>query len=441
MDVVNPLGRKLPALLLCCGLFAACNTSSPTPSGTVQSDSACAGSAIPNKYMVRWKDGTRSIEYSPSEALLSQNLILPNQDAIDFVEQDHKVQIQGGPSKGAVTTLSNATPDVWGQEQTNAPDAWTLATGSGVMVAVIDTGIALNHPQLQSQLSINAGETGTDANGHDKSSNGLDDDGNGYVDDVNGYDFRLKSAAVVDSANATHHGTHVSGIILANHVSTSPSIEGMAPDAKLLALSFLDETGSGDVSNAITAMEYAAQRGAKIINASWGGPCGSANLQLAIAKLESQGVMFVAAAGNGDSHGIGVNLDSQPSYPAAYDAAGQITVGAIDALEYMTSFSNYSTHLVHLMAPGAAIWSTVFDPGLASGGVNHGYEMMDGTSMATPFVSGAAAVVWSYRPKATVEQVKAALLASVNKNSYPVTSTGSLDLRAALDAIASTVSP
>jgi subtilisin family serine protease len=182
------------------------------------------------------------------------------------------------------------------------------------------------------------------------------------------------------------------------------------------------------------ALDYAVnKRGAKIINASWGSESCSDSLKLALSGLEAKGVMFIAAAGNGDDNtGIGYNLDFRQLFPAAYPINGQITVGAIRSDGAMTGFSNFSQTLVHLLAPGWHIWSTY--PG-------GGLYRMDGTSMATPFVTGAAAVVWSYRPKATVAQVKAAILAGVNPGHYSVSSGGYLNVRRALDEIAKTVAP
>jgi subtilisin family serine protease len=436
MDVEKALAFSLP--LVSCLFVSACgyNMGNSSTGGGNKATDACAGTVVPNKYIVNWKDGTKSIEYAASESSLSLNLISSRSAEIDSVEHDYKVHVLGGLSKdasGQVTDQSSSTPDTWGQERAQAPDAWALAKGEGITVAVIDTGIDLNHSQLRNQLAVNAGEI---------ASNGIDDDKNGFIDDVNGWNFigGSRGPNVIDNAVSTHHGTHVSGIVLGEHVATMPSIKGMAPAAKLLPLSFLDDYGDGDLDDAVDAMNYAASRGAKIISASWGGEGCSKSLQNAVYNMEAKGVLFIAAAGNGDAHGIGYNLDIRQTYPAAYGAPGQITVGAIDSQNYMTSFSNFSRNLVHLMAPGSRIWSTVYDPGV-SGGVNHGYALMDGTSMATPFVSGAAAVVWSYRPKATVRQVKAALIAGVTPGSYPVVSAGQLNVRKALDEIAKLVDP
>lgn len=430
MDVAKALGFTLP--LAGCLFLSACGyeVSSPSVGGVNKATDACASSVVPNKYIVHWKDGSNSIEHSKNERSLTENLIAPNRDQIDFVEHDFKVHIHESTIVENVTATSSTVPDSWGQERVGASDAWSLAKGEGVIVAVIDTGVALNHPQLKNQLAINASEV----------VNGIDDDKNGYIDDVSGFDFMSRTPKVQDNPKATHHGTHVSGIILGEHLTMNPSIKGMAPAAKLLPLSFLDDFGDGDISDAVDAMSYAASRGAKIINASWGGEGCSKLLEGAVKGLESKGVLFIAAAGNGDQHGIGYNLDNRQTYPAAFGASGQITVGATDSLNYMTSFSNFSRTLVHLMAPGSRIWSTVFDPGM-TGGENHGYQIMDGTSMATPFVAGAAAVVWSYRPKATVQQVKSALLASVTSSAYPAVSGGLLNVRRALDEIAKTVAP
>lgn len=430
MDVGKTLGFTLPLMsflfLSACGY----EMNSSSVGGVNKATDLCAGSAIPNKYIVHWKDGTRSIEHSSGDEAMARNIIAPQRDKIDFVEHDFRVRVLGKPSARSLSESSMSTPDSWGQERISAPDSWTVANGSGIIVAVIDTGVALDHPQLKNQLAINPLEI----------PNGIDDDKNGFVDDVTGFDFISRTPNVKDNPKSTHHGSHVSGIIVAEHISSSPSIKGIAPGAKLLPLSFLDDYGGGDISDAVDAIDYAVQRGAKVINASWGGDGCSKLLEATVRGLEARGVLFVAAAGNGDQHGIGYNLDSRPIFPGSFGASGQLTVGAMDTLNYMTGFSNFSRNLVHLLAPGARIWSTVYDAGVSSGG-NHGYMMMDGTSMATPFVSGAAAMVWSHRPKASVQQIKSALLASITPGAYPVVSGGQLNLRRAIDEIARTVAP
>ncbi len=465
MDVEKTLGALSLAglmglqLALTVGLTACGQTMKSSANSAAVSDQ-CAPSAIPNRFLVQWKDGTTSVEEAEDESAFQKKVLGPNQDKIIFAEHDFKVTIehplaahttgnmagqmagQMGYSADAATPMLSPSLQVastWGQTDVDAADAWSLATGAGVIVAVVDAGADVTHPQLQNQIAVNSA---------DKPANGIDDEGNGFVDDTYGYDFAANSGSIHDGTEG--HGTHVSGIILAQHgVSANgvTGINGMAPNAQLLPLNFMASDGTGDISVALQAIDYAVKRKAKVINASWGGGCAS-SLQTKIASLAANGVLFVTAAGNGGNNGVGLNLDVSPSYPAAFSIPGQITVGAVMQTEIngapadvMTGFSNYSTTLVHLMAPGEDIRSTFPASGsICSNGENDGYCEMSGTSMATPFVSGVAALLFSYRPKATVAQVKAAILAGVTPGNFLTLSGGRLNAKKALDALAQAVS-
>jgi subtilisin family serine protease len=327
-----------------------------------------------------------------------------------MAEQDQVIQLDD--PKNLHSLASNTLPpDDWGPQMINAPAIWAQGyQGQGMTVAVVDTGTDITHPQLASNVFVNSGEV---------PNNKVDDDSNGYVDDVNGYDFNTNSGAVTDGNG---HGTHVSGIIGANHTG---AVQGVAPKAKILPAPFMDSTGSGQVSDAISAMQYAAKMKANVVNASWGGaPC-SSQLQQEIVNLNSAGILFVSAAGND-----GVNLDQSPEYPAAFAMSGQLTVAALfynnasNPVTYMMDgYSNYSYNLVNLAAPGTNILSTW--PG-------GGTQVLSGTSMATPFVSGAAAVLWSAKPSATLVEIRNAIVNGITKGDYAVISRGRLDLQKAL---------
>jgi len=375
----------------------------------------CSTTAIPNQFVINWKDGTTTVERATDRETLRRELLEPNADDIDFAEQDYVVKLDR-PAIAMATPPPVETQD-WGQRKIGAPEAWAQgAEGEGVIVAVIDSGVDITHPQLSSRLAINAGETGTDEAGHDKATNGIDDDGNGLIDDVFGYDFDQMVPDVTDGAG---HGTHVAGIILADH--TKGSVKGVAPKAQLLPLDFMDDDGEGNLSDAIQAMDYAASRGAKIINASWGGaPC-SESLSKAIQRLAAQGVLFVSASGNS-----GRNLDQFPEYPAAYGLSNQLTVGASVQRDITADFSNYSFSLVNLLAPGDLIYSTY---------PTDSAKYLSGTSMATPFVAGAAAVLWGLRPNATLAQIRTAIINSVDKGNYATASRGRLNLAKAITEI------
>ena len=414
MEVVPRVILLLAAILA----LAGCNQSVKTQALDMVQEpfGACAETAVANRYIVRWKNGTTSVATDMDRNEVAEKIIEPNIDAIDFAEPDQKIR-QAPPSDNGQMKAQATEDENWGQARTEVSTAWAQGIeGEGVIVAVIDSGADTLHAQLKGQLAVNEGEI---------PGNGKDDDGNGLIDDVNGYDFDARTGKVRDG---TGHGTHVAGIILADH--QAGKIKGMAPKAKLIPLDFMNDYGEGNISDAIEALEYAVKRGAKVVNASWGGaPC-SLGLKKAIQDLEGKGVLFIAASGNGDRLGRGINLDVSPSYPAAFGLPAQITVGASTSSDFMAGFSNYSPHLVNILAPGVGILSTY--PG------NQTAEM-DGTSMATPFVAGAAALLWSYKPNATAEQIKQALLAGVDKGRYTVSTEGRMNVRKAVEELAKLV--
>lgn len=403
----------LPALLLACKNDT---VAEEAPRGFQEISSQCAPTAIADRFLVSWKDGSISVERARNADEFKKYILQPNEDEIAFAEHDQVIRLDRSPME----TETFAAAESWGQEIIEAPGAWARGVqGQGVTVAVIDSGVDVTHPQLRAQLAINTAEQ----------ENGIDDDGNGLIDDISGYDFHDNSPQVRDGSG---HGTHVAGIIVAEHgvpdMSGAPQVVGVAPGARLLPLDFMTDNGAGSIGNAIRAIHYAVSQGAKVINASWGGGECSATLQRTIQDLEAKGVLMVVAAGN-----MGVNLDWNPEFPAAFTSNSQITVGATSARDIMAGFSNYSYSLVHLAAPGVNIVSTL--PGGRRG-------QLSGTSMAAPFVSAAAALLWSFRPQATVSQVRQALFQSVDRDpSHPngvlaVRTGGRLNVRKAIDTLA-----
>ncbi len=244
-----------------------------------------------------------------------------------------------------------------------------------------------------------------------------------HVDDVYGADFTNDDSDPLDDSS---HGTHVAGIIGAQGNNGIGGV-GVNWTVHLVALKFLDKNGEGNTANAAEAIDYAVKAGARVINASWGGPAFSFALFKAIRNAANQGVLVVAAAGN-----EGSNSDTQPEYPASYDLPNVISVAATDAGDGLVDFSNYGARTVDLGAPGDDIYSTV--PKFAN---PSGYAYFSGTSMAAPFVSGAAALYLSHTPSATVTQVRDALLQTVDPLPALVGKTvtgGRLDLGRALGA-------
>lgn len=365
----------------------------------------CAATAVPNSYVVQWKDGTVSVARGWTRDEFENEIFEPYKDDIRWAEQDQVVSAK--PAAAKISTQAS-NDDSWGQLKTSAATAWSRGVlGDGITVAVIDSGVDITHPQLRSRLAVNSKEI---------PGNGIDDDENGFVDDVHGWDFDEDQPIVSDSAG---HGTHVAGIILAEHGASA--VQGIAPMAKLLPLDFMNADGQGNIGDAILAIQYAADQGARVINASWGGaPC-SQTLSRTIADLETRGILFIAAAGNS-----GVDLEQLPEYPAAFVIPNQITVGASTARDYTAGFSNFSYRLVHLFAPGASILSTYPGNRVAS---------LSGTSMAAPFVAGAAALLMSAHPTASVSQIRSALLDSVDAGPFAATTRGRLNIPRALDSI------
>ncbi|HEX6332286.1 MAG TPA: S8 family peptidase [Actinomycetota bacterium] len=285
----------------------------------------------------------------------------------------------------------------------DAGDAWDATTGSSAtVVAVIDTGIDLSHPDLAPNLWVNADEI---------PANGIDDDANGYVDDVNGWDF-IDDDAVPQDTDA--HGSHVSGTIAAA-MNNTIGVAGVCPGCRIMPLRF-----DLDVFTELRAIDYAIANGAHIINASFGGDVFSKAERNAIGRANDAGILFVAAAGN-EFADLDIWIPGlSPSFPAAYDLPGIVSVGAsndYDEIGYFSGcalagndffdcvFSNFGHDAVDLFAPGVDILSTV--PGSA-------YAYFNGTSMASPHVAGVAGLVKSLHPDYTPLQLRNALLNSVD---------------------------
>lgn len=277
-----------------------------------------------------------------------------------------------------------------GGDDVRALPAWDLAQNKKeVIVAVIDTGVEYTHPDLAQNMWKNAQEI---------AANGVDDDHNGYIDDVYGYNFYDQNG---DPKDDHGHGTHCSGIIAGAH--NEMGIRGIAPHAKIMAVKFLGPLGDGDVKNGILAIEYALKNGAQILSNSWGGPPESQALKEMIMRAHELGVLFVAAAGNEHS-----NNDNDPTYPASYAVENVLSVGASNPLDEPATFSNWGTKSVHLFAPGQYILSSF----LAAQ-----YKTASGTSMSTPLVAGAAALLWAHYPQWDFTQIKKRLMETVDHRS------------------------
>ncbi len=295
-------------------------------------------------------------------------------------EPNYRVHVSTAPNDSSYSSQRNS------YELIGAPDAWDSETGSSdTIAAVIDTGVEYTHPDLDGNMWTNPGEI---------ADNGIDDDANGYVDDIHGYDFFNDDGDPMDDNG---HGTHVAGIIGAEG-NNGVGVTGVVWDVRIMAVKFLGSDGSGYTSDAVEAIEYAAANGAKVANNSWGGYGSSTALRTAICAASN--MLVTAAAGNESN-----DNDSIPSYPASYDCSNVVAVAAVDNSDDLAYFSNYGSSRVDLAAPGVSILSTY---------MGSRYATLSGTSMATPFVTGAAALLFSYDSGLSMSDARDLLLDSVD---------------------------
>lgn len=311
---------------------------------------------------------------------------------VAWVEPNYRLQITQSPGEPIIPNDFDFS-QLWGLHNVGQADgvqgadigtvaAWQVSTGhKGVLVAVLDTGVDYYHPDLESNVWINEREI---------PGNGVDDDQNGYIDDVHGFDFVSRDGDPMDDHG---HGTHVAGTIGAVG-NNAIGITGVCWEVSLMGLKPFDETGNGEVSTAVEAIRYAIENGARIINASWGNNERSRALEEVIREAHQAGVIFIAAAGNDNSDNL--------FYPAAYEHV--IGVAATDAQDRRSRFSDFGGY-VDLAAPGENIYSTL---------PNNAYGFFSGTSMATPHVTGVAALVLSRHPEFSNVQVEAILRNAVD---------------------------
>ena len=316
----------------------------------------------------------------------------------------------------------------WGMTDGNVAAAHEVNQGSSeVVVAIIDTGVDYTHEDLVENLWRNPGETGLDESGNSRETNGVDDDENGYIDDVVGWDFVDNDNKPYDMKGSNPfggnpgHGTHCAGNAAARG-NNSLGVKGVAPNVKIMALRFIGSKGEGSTEAAVNAIRYAIDNGATITSNSWGVSVSRSEaesdkiLMEALDYSQEKGVLFVAAAGNGDSQGVGYDNDtgSKPGFPASFDHDIIISVAATDINKNLGSFSNWGVETVDIAAPGVKILSTTV-------GGSYEDEMTipfmgkvpwAGTSMATPFVAGAAALYLSANPDKTWQEAKNSILST-----------------------------
>jgi subtilisin family serine protease len=292
----------------------------------------------------------------------------------------------------------------------NLPRAWELSQGAGVVVAVVDSGARLDHPDLAPNAWVNFDEV---------PGNRVDDDANGYVDDVHGVDLTTSRRTVQDLSDGNGHGTHVSGIVAG--AANGRGVVGVAFRARLMIVKVLDARGAGTTGAVAEGIRYAAANGARIINLSLGGPTRDPALVEAVRAAEEANVLLVCSAGN-----LGNNVDNEPSYPVALPARNMVGVAATEPQSgrALGSFSNFGRNTIGLAAPGVNVLSSANDGG---------YELKSGTSMAAPHAAGVAALMAAMRPDMSAVELRAQLLQNAGRASLPVSG-------GYLDALSSVVS-
>jgi hypothetical protein len=312
-----------------------------------------------------------------------------------------------------VTPNDRLYADQWALAKIHASEAWDTCRGSSeVVVALLDTGVDYNHPDLQGNLWTNEAEQ--------KGLPGVDDDNNGYVDDIHGYNFAYSNSDPIDDHG---HGTHCAGIIAAVG-NNGVDIAGVCWVARIMPVKILSSAGTGSAADAVPAIYYAVANGADIISGSWGGPEGSNALRDAIVYAHEEGVVVVAAAGN--------NGSDLPYYPAAYPEV--ISVAATESSDHRWYLSNYGDW-VAIAAPGRDIVSLLATlPGqVAHEGTS---STMSGTSMAAPHVSGACALLLAADPLLRCDELKQILTTTADPIQPGIcSSNGRLNVYNALRAV------
>jgi subtilase family protein/Big-like domain-containing protein/VCBS repeat protein/FG-GAP repeat protein len=311
---------------------------------------------------------------------------------VEFAEPQHVFSTKQTPNDPFLSSSGSwgqPYPDLWGIISIGAPAAWDTALGDGIVVAVVDTGLDYNHPDLAANVWTNVNEI---------AGNGIDDDGNGFIDDTIGWDFFFGTNDPIDHNG---HGTHVAGTIAAVG-NNGIGVIGVAWHAQVMAVKGLDDNGNGFDFTLAPAIIYAANNGADVINASWGGQGTSQTIEEAIQFATGMGVVFVAAAGNSSE-------DAMNFFPANSPEA--ITVAAADPFGNFAFFSNFGSK-IDVTAPGVDILSLQAAGTFLGPQVIDGYIRLDGTSMAAPHVSGVAALSLSQNPAYSTEQIRQVIRSS-----------------------------
>ncbi|MFA5412925.1 MAG: S8 family serine peptidase [Patescibacteria group bacterium] len=413
----------------------------PLSAAGVDFNVASNGAYELSEILVKFKDKPQveKISLAPGESVLGAVFVYESRADVEFAEPNYKMTAE------AITMNDPYIAEQWYLDRVKVWGGWEKTSGSpDTVIAVLDTGVDLDHPDLKDNIWVNKGEVPND---------GADNDGNIYVDDMNGWDFvagdnnpRPDFKEWWFTKEGIDHGTIIAGVAAAVG-NNARGIAGVAWKSKIMSVRVLDSAGSGDVLTVIEGIDYAVEKGADVINLSFIGSGFSKSLFLSLERAYNAGVIVVAAVGNQGS--LGQNLDEEPLYPVCYYGGdGEnvvIGVAATDKDDKKAQFSNYGTKCVDVSAPGVDIWSTVaYNPGMPqfteyySGG-------WSGSSVAAPLVAGTAALIKSLNPDLGVPEVRNLLtvnadnIDSLNPDYVGKLGKGRLNITRTIEAAALTV--
>lgn len=351
--------------------------------------------------LVKLKDSDRILKFKfATDSELQELLNFYNSNpAVEYAEPNYVYQTVGDPS------------DPYYSQQMyisliKANQAWNITTGSpSVAIAIIDTGVDINHPDLKDNIWTNTKEI---------PGNGIDDDENGYTDDVHGWDFLASTndptPKLIEpySEVGIDHGTVVAGVAAAKG-GNNMGVAGVAWQAKIMALRVLDGAGTGTTDKVAEAINYAINQKANIINLSFVGAGNSKTLEDAIKRAYDSGILVVAAAGNEVAQGVDMDLPGQKMYPVCYTGpAGEdwvMGVAATDNDKKLASFSNYGRDCIDISAPGLRVFSTVYHNDTDAEFKDYYSGGWTGSSVSVPQVAGAAALIKALKPSFSLAQI------------------------------------
>ncbi|MFH1610737.1 MAG: S8 family serine peptidase [Patescibacteria group bacterium] len=352
--------------------------------------------------LVKLKSSQKIFKFKFSSDIELQELldVYNSQDQVEYAEPNYIYKVSLEPKDTFYTQQLYLS-------KIKANRAWDVTTGSRrVTIAVVDSGVDLDHLDLKENIWFNKEEV---------VDNSIDDDRNGYIDDMHGWDFvgddnnPNPDLSGEYSKTAISHGTVVAGIAAAQG-GNKEGIAGISWSSKIMVLRVLDSQGYGTTDKVAKAIDYAVNNGADIINLSFVGTGKSLTLEKAIKRAYDAGVIVVAAAGNEVSSGIDMEVESNMQYPVCHDGPNGenwvIGVASIDNNDRLASFSNYGSKCIDLVAPGVRLFSTVYNDESNSDFKDYYQHGWTGTSVSAPQVAGAFALVKSYKPSFSAQQIK-----------------------------------